>query len=366
MSDVLVVGAGLLGASAAYHLARAGASVTVLDPGRPGSGTSGSSFAWINAQDKEPGEYFELNQRGLAAYPGLASTLGGGWFHPGGDLLIGRGARMDAVRDRARRHEALGYPVTIVDRAAIADLEPALRLPDEEILGAHFTSEAWIDAPEFIERLLKAAVDAGAVTVHGTAETLLRDGDRVVGVRRRGGTDQRADTVVLAAGPATEALAATAGVRLPMSPSPGLLVTMAPVSPTVRRVIHTGDVALRPDGSGRVLVASRSVDAGLDPATRSLGAFDPPVGDAVRRALDWLPGLDLAKPERVRIGIRSVSTDGRPAVGPAETAPGLYLLVSHSGATLAPILGELVAHELTSGPVEAFASYRPDRFGAAT
>ena len=150
-----------------------------------------------------------------------------------------------------------------------------------------------------------------------------------------------------------------------MSPSPGLLVTMAPVPPSVRRVIHTGDVALRPAGSARVLVASRAVDAGLDPSTRSLGAFDAPVADAVRRALDWLPGLDLAKPERIRVGIRSVSTDGRPAVGPVDGAPGLYVLVSHSGATLAPVLGELVAHELTTGPVAAFEAYRPDRFQAA-
>jgi glycine/D-amino acid oxidase-like deaminating enzyme len=151
-----------------------------------------------------------------------------------------------------------------------------------------------------------------------------------------------------------------------MAPSPGLLVTMAPVSPTVRRVVHTGDVALRPDGSGRVLVASRAVDAGLDPATRTLDAFDPAVSETVRRALDWLPGLDLARPDRVRIGIRSVSTDGRPAVGPLDTAPGLYVLVSHSGATLAPILGELVAHELTVGPAAELEAYRPGRFEATT
>ena len=363
MTSIIVVGAGLLGAGAAEQLAGRGADVTIVERDRPGGGTSGASFAWINAQDKAPQAYFELNLAGVRAYPELAARLGGDWYHPGGDLILGRGPGLDKVRERIERHRDKGYPVTELDRAGVLALEPDLALADEPLVAGHFPAEAWVDGEGLAERLVAAATAAGARLVRGEVAELLRAGPRVVGVRTADGAEHLAEVVVLAAGPATEALAATAGVALPMAPSPGLLVTVGPVAAPIRdHIVHAGDVALRPDGPDRVLLSSREVDAGLDPGTRALAADAPEVAELVRRAARLLPTVADAPIERVRVGVRSVPTDGQPAVGPAPDAPGLYLLVSHSGASLGPVLARLVADELLGEPAAELADYRLDRF----
>src|SRR4029079_4088438 len=93
--SIVVVGGGILGASAAYFLARGGARVTLLESRQPAAGASGGSFARINATSKTPREYFELNRRGLEAYERLSTDMGssvapsdGGSRHPNG-LSVG-------------------------------------------------------------------------------------------------------------------------------------------------------------------------------------------------------------------------------------------------------------------------------------
>jgi glycine/D-amino acid oxidase-like deaminating enzyme len=361
---VVVIGAGLLGSAVADELAAAGASVTVLEAGTPGGGTSGSSFAWINAQDKAPEGYFALNAEGVATYPTLARELGGDWFHPGGDLLVGRGPGAARVAEKIERHRAWGYAVRELDREAIARLEPDLDASgDGDLCAAHFPDEAWIDPPRLIDRRLARAVERGAdvrtdLRVTGFEST----GGRLTAVTTTDGT-VAGDAVVLAAGIGAEALAETIGVRLPMSPNPGLLATTAPTTARLSHVVHAGGVALRPDGDGRILVSSREVDAALPSDTRSLEPDSDPVGDLLARAARVLPALGDAHVERVRIGVRSVATDGLPVAGYAPGVDNLYLLVAHSGATLAPVLGRLVAAEVLGGQEAALDPYRPARFG---
>ena len=85
--EIVVVGAGIVGASVAYRLACAGAAVTVLDAGRAGGGTSAATFAWINANRKEPLTYYLLNRAGMAEHLLLRRELGdGSWLHLVGNL----------------------------------------------------------------------------------------------------------------------------------------------------------------------------------------------------------------------------------------------------------------------------------------
>jgi glycine/D-amino acid oxidase-like deaminating enzyme len=365
MSRVLVVGAGLLGSAVTYHLARAGTAVTVVDAGRPGGGTSGASFAWLNAQDKTPEAYFALNVEGLAEHARLAATIGTDWFHPGGDLIVGRGEGIGAVHDRIARHAAQGYPVRSLTRYELLDLEPELEPGDGELVVGHFTDEAWIDPPILIGRLLAAARSGGAeVRPDAPVQQVLVAAGRAIGVELDGGERVNADTVVVAAGPASEAVASTAGVDLPMRPSPGLLVISEPIAAGIGHVVHAGDIALRPDGGGRLMLASRTVDAALDPATRSVAIDAEPVTAILERAARLVPALRGAQAESARIGIRSVPADGQPVVGFAPDVEGLYLLASHSGATLAALLGRLVATELAGRPEPVLEPYRPTRFAA--
>ena len=85
MTEIIVVGAGVLGTSVAYRLARAGAKVTVLEATRVGGGTSGISFAWTNANNKTPRAYFDLNVAGMRAHAALKDEFGATpWWHDGG------------------------------------------------------------------------------------------------------------------------------------------------------------------------------------------------------------------------------------------------------------------------------------------
>lgn len=364
MTRIAIIGAGLLGASLADRLAARGAEVTVVEGGRPGAGTSGTSFAWVNAQDKAPAEYFALNVAGVAANRELAQALGGDWHHPGGDIVIGRGSAAAKVRERVERHTALDYDVHELDRTAVAALEPDLDLRGDEVFAAaHFPAEAWIDAPALIGRLLRRARSSGARILRGAEVVDLetRDG-RLVEIVTRSGDRLTADLFVFAAGTGTERLAGLAGVSLPMAPTPGLLVITAPVALTVAHVIHAEEVTLRPDGGGRLMLSSRQVDATLDPAIREIATNAEPCQDLLARARRLIPDLGDARLETARIGVRSVAVDGMPVAGFAPTVDNLYLLVSHSGATLAPLLGELVAGELLGERQEGLEPYRPTRF----
>src|SRR5260370_6357875 len=100
MIKTIVIGAGVMGASVAYRLAQAGAAVTVLEATRIGGGTSGISFAWINAHKKPPKPYHDLNVAGMKAHAALADEIGATpWWHGGGSL------EWEAEPDRAARRE---------------------------------------------------------------------------------------------------------------------------------------------------------------------------------------------------------------------------------------------------------------------
>lgn len=363
MTSVLVVGAGLLGSAVAYHLARRGAQVTVVEARRPAAGTSGASFAWVNAQDKSPAHYFALNHAGMGEYDALTGSLGGDWHHPGGDIVLGRGSAIEPLRERIARHEALNYPVRALDRAALAALEPGVDPGDGDLLVAHFHAESWVDVPILVARLLDAARANGAQVRSATAvEGFDIRAGRVAAVRLAGGESLPADVVLLAAGPATERLAGLAGVALPMAPTPGLLAVTEPVATGIGHVVHAGDVALRPDGGGRLMLSSRAIDATLDPRTRELDIHAEPAREILARAVRVVPALRGARLESARIGLRSVPADGQPAIGFAPGVESCYLLVSHSGVTLGAVLGRLVAAELVGGTEPQLAPYRLARF----
>ena len=124
---VVVVGAGVVGSALALRLAERGAKVTLVDAGAPGGGTSGTSFAWLNANKKTPRAYFELNLAGMRAHRELAAELGGDWYRPQGNLEWGA-ADLEARVDRLR---GWSYEAELVPAAHARALEPALRVPDD-------------------------------------------------------------------------------------------------------------------------------------------------------------------------------------------------------------------------------------------
>ena len=363
MIEIIVIGAGVVGASVGYRLARAGAAVTILDAGTVGGGTSSASYAWTNSNDKPPRAYHDLNVGGMRAHAALREEFGGApWLHGGGCLEWATdAARRAELRRRIERLRAWGYAAEEISAARFAELEPDVdRALVADAAIAHFPEEGWLDPVVYAHAVARAAVRAGARLRTGVrVGAVRRDGGRVVGVTTDGGEAHGADVVVNCAGRWANDVAA--GLAIPLAPTVGLLVLTPPVPARVRHLLRAPDCHLRPDGGGRLMIHSDDIDEAATVETRPDPSL-PGCVDLARRAARVLPSIAGVRPEAARVGVRPMPADGRSAVGPIPGVSGYYLVVTHSGVTLAPHLGALVADEIVGGREDArLAPFRPAR-----
>lgn len=365
MKDVIVIGAGIVGTSVAFRLAQSGANVTVVDRSQPGSGTTGASFAWVNANQKTPRNYYELNFAGMKEHDRLEEEIGGApWLHRGGNLVwTGDPIRYDALCRRVERLQSWGYNVQWLSAAAVnRDLEPEIRMSGPTMRVAWFPDESWLDGPHYVGSILEKATEHGTEVRAGHGVSGIAASESGVEVTLDDGQVLRAEAVVNAAGPAADRIAALVGRRLPLAPTRGLLVRFAVEKPLLGRLIHSSDVNLRPDGEGYILVHHDSIDPQIgdrdavpndDPLCRELG----------RRARRVLQPLSAGQITETRVGIRPYPRDGVSCVGPVPSIPGYYEAVTHSGVTLGPLIGRLLATEILTGEVDPLLTpFRPDRF----
>jgi len=357
VTSAVVIGAGVVGAAVAYHLAEAGAEVLVLDAGEPASGATGHSFARLSAFDKDPYHYFRLNHEGIGEHTRLAERLGSApWLHLCGSFLWADEDGRERLARRAEQLHEWGYPLRWRD---VADVDAELAAPVGGPAAAgqllHATDEGWVDAPALTRRLLAEATRSGAG---------VRTGSRVIGLRPdgpgwqvglAGGARVGADVVVNAAGAAAGEVAALAGAEAPVTSSRGLLLDLAAPGDPVRHIVHGGtQVSIRPDGPGRAVARSEQVDQRLaaEPNPVPAVALAELAADLLRRASAVIPALARATVRGRRIGWRVLPAGGYPNVGGVAGLPGYYQAVSHSGVILAPLLGRLLATEISTGRVD--------------
>jgi glycine/D-amino acid oxidase-like deaminating enzyme len=367
-SDVVVIGAGIVGACVAHALGEAGARVTVLTDGWPGRGTSAASLAWVNAANKTPEAYCRLNAAGMPAYAALRERLGPDCgIHMGGALnWVESDARRAELQERYERLRAWDCPVEWVTPEQVTrDLAPELRLHSDAAV-LHMPAEGWIDAPLFIGTLLdEFRQRGGAVQTGARVREVRRAGGRATGALTEAGDFYPARAVVNCAGPHADRVAAAAGVRLPMARVPGLLVVTERVPVRLRQVVHPDGPSFRPDGGGRVAILTDWQPPGSPDELNPSPSLPPPpeAGTVVAQVARYLPMLAGARVEAARLGVRPMPLDGYPIVGPHPELSGFYVVVTHSGVTLGPVLGPLVASELLTGQGEAkLAPYRVERF----
>lgn len=368
-ADVLIVGAGIVGSALAYHLARAGAEVTIIDTGEPGGGTTSASFAWLNAFHKAPRAYHDLNVAGLAEHERLGAALGAApWLHLDGGLQWAATSDERAALSRdAERLASWDYPIeALAPETVMRDLEPGLRLDPERVEEVWYTpSEGWIDAPRLAHELLRQARSAGARLIAADAVVAIAvTNGQVVGVTLASGTMLPASRIVVCAGAASGAVTALAGVSLPLDRVPGLLALTSREASALRHVCHARDVAIRPDTSGGLLLGhAATFDATIDAATPTVPAPSA-CAELLSRARRYVPTLSTARVQRARIGVRPIPRDGLAIAGPCPEVEGLFVAVTHSGVTLGPLLGRLLARELATGTKAAqLEPFRPARFG---
>ncbi len=364
MSDVIVVGGGVVGTAVTRALARSGAAVTLLDAQRIGAGTSRATFAWVNANQKTPRSYFDLNVAGMRAHTSFANDHDDpSWYHEGGNIewAIDAPARAELAR-KAERLEAWGYEVERLTPEQARRLEPDVDVADDAEV-VYFPDETWIDPVRLAATLVDDARRAGADVVTGApvADLIVEDG-RVTGVVTADHLRRSADTVVNCAGPAAGRIADLAGARLPMANTPGLLAYTEPVPVAVHRILHTPKLQVRPDGGGRLILHAESQDRDVHPG-EDVGPSHPACRMLLSMAQEVLPGLSGTEVEAARAAVRPIPADGLSVVGWHPEVPNLYTVASHSAATLCLVLAEHAAREVVVGErVAALDDFRPSRF----
>ncbi|MWD26472.1 FAD-dependent oxidoreductase [Aquicoccus sp. SCR17] len=351
MKKIVVIGAGIIGTTLAWRLSRAGADVTVIDRGLPAGLASGRSFGWINATYHHDAHHFRLRAEGMAAWHRLEAELGEGLVNWSGTLWWEeQGEEFDRVAAELRE---LGYPVEELGRDRVARMEPAI-VPPERAL--RLPSEGAADPARVVTRLSQGLRVISGLEVQAITER----GGRVTGLATAEGA-MEADHVVLAGGTGAPALAEPLGVALPMLRRPGVLMRTAPATPRLSHLLVTPAMELRQLPTGALLAPTAASHQSDDSEE-----VDPPAQMAdraltrLREVLPGAPGWD-----RATLAWRPVPGDGLPVAG-AAGPEGLTLAVMHSGVTLAPVMAELLAHEiLREEPAPMLAPYRPGRFAAA-
>jgi glycine/D-amino acid oxidase-like deaminating enzyme len=359
---VAVVGAGIIGSSVAYRLSEGGAEVVLIDAAEPGSGTTSASFAWVNANNKLPREYFELNVAGMREHERLRDEMGGRWLHSTGNLIQTTDEEQEDLEKRVGRLRSWSYAAEMLTASTVNEkLEPEAVFPDPETRVAHFPEESWVDALALTRTLVQAAGRNGARTLVGNTVHGIEVGGEGVTLRLKDGDTVHADAVVNATGARAASVAEMVGRKLPLDVFRGLLVRVAVPGEPLGRLMHTPRVNVRPDGQGYVLLHHDSVDARL--TDDFAGTEDPLCAELLERARRVLPTLAEAEVVEARFGLRPVPADGHSCVGALSGVPGYYEAVTHSGVTLGPLVGRLLACEILTGEVDPLiAPFRPDRF----
>ena len=365
--SVTVVGAGIVGSAIAYTLARRGAAVTVIDKGQPGGGATSHSFAWINATAKHPVSYHNFNRRSLGMWEqfakGLDIDVGLRW---GGQMEWAATAEgATELESRAAQLQAWGYPCRMLNAAQAAQLEPALSLGN--VTAAIYCElDGMVEPTLAAEACIRAAAKHGA-TVKLETEVTSLEADSNSSSVVAGEESIASDVVVLAGGLDNTPLAAMAGITIPQQDSPGVVIRTNPIGqPLLENVSVIYAPPLEPGRPEIHLRQCLDGSAMIGEGSQESLARDDSQGHAdelLTRAAEYVPALKGSIAVPVPVGYRPMPLDGFPVLGYSSKASNVYLALTHSGVTLAPLMAQLATIEIADGAeVDLLSDYRPSRF----
>jgi len=373
---IVIVGAGIVGASIAYNLSLRDADVTVVDASTPGMAASHASYAWINAHPKPPRSYHDLNRRSMDVWSRWERHLGGDvgitW---GGELrwtTTGDGA--SEMRDEVSLMQSWGYPVNLITPDQLAEMEPGL-VTDPITAATYAPTEGHVDTAAVIARALTLVRERGAELLTGTAvKGLTVETQNGVGKVTGVETEEAhvpADIVVLAAGYSTRELAADVGLDFPQIESPGATLFTPPMPPIFKTVacVHTPRDLPDPQMNIRQMPDGRVQVHG--------GTHFGSVGDNSVEDAEWMlaelekfvPAIAGASVDEWRRAMRPMPGDGLPIIGYPDSdgshngPSNVYFSVMHSGVSLSALVGEVATLEiLDNARVDFLEDFRYDRF----
>ena len=371
MSDLLIIGGGVVGLSLAYEAAGHSARVRVIDAGRPGREASWAGAGILPpaaAAVDDPGQRLAAlsneMHRHWAEELRAATGIDTGYRRCGAIYLerdAQAAARMELVAAAADAH---GVTARRLSPDALAEYEPGLA-PKGIVQAAYLVpDECQIRNPRHLKALLIACQARGVEILSGSAaQDFDVHGDRIRAVVTNAGT-LGAEQICLTSGAWTAALAQRLGISLSIKPIRGQIVLFATSRPPLARIVNEGSRYLVPRDDGRLLAGSTEEDAGFDRSTTAGG-----VAGLIDLALSLAPKLADATVERTWAGLRPATADGLPYLGRVPGITNAFVAAGHFRGGLQLSTGTaLVMNQLLRGETPAIdlAPFRLDRACAKT
>jgi len=364
---VAVIGGGAIGVSSAYHLARRGARVWLVTEGALASGASGRSLSWLNSASIYSEHYHQLRMLGIDRYRTLFTRQPDcNWLRFDGGLTWHPLDRLD-LQSAVHAHQlAHGYDSQLLSPHGVERRLPGVNPATIPSSGAIWNpGEGWVDLPSLISYLAKELVEAGGELITNAGEaSVSTSAGRVTEITTEMHGAIQVDAVLLATGWKVPQMAAELGATIPDATPMAFLVKTHPVRTQLRAVLNTPRASVRPTPDGGLAVDSDWTTPYID--VQPDGTCDVPAEiteQLLAEASRLISGTPMLTAATYGIGPKPVPADGEPVLGQLGDTSGLYIAFTHSGATLALIVGELLASEITTGqPHPLLAPFTPRRF----
>jgi glycine/D-amino acid oxidase-like deaminating enzyme len=362
--EVGVIGAGVHGASAAYHLASMGVSAAIVERTAPAQGPTGRSSGICRAYYTNPflASVAHRSIEMLERFPDLTGYDAG--FRRTGFLFLQGAEDVERVREVTRRLGEIGVVTELLDERDLAGRFPAFDTTGIGV-GVWERDAGYADPAATTLGFFGRALDLGTAPFVGRATVAI---DRVPGgwdIVLSDGGRVPCEKVLIAAGPWTRALAATVGADLPLTVERHAVATFGwnGVAPVVAHADVGAAYYLRPDGEDQYLAGWLHPEPKVD-ADRFVERIGDDEVEALARAIvSRVPHLSGSSAQGGWASLYDVSPDWQPMIG--EVAPGVFVDAGTSGHgfKLAPALGEHVAHLVVGDAVDpGLLEFDPFRF----
>jgi sarcosine oxidase subunit beta len=371
-ADIVILGAGVIGASIAFHLAkRKVGKIVVIDKGHVGQGGSGRSSALIRMHYSYPPEV-QLALVSLRMFENWRDLVGEeGDFRKTGFVRIVHPGETERLKQNVEMQRKLGVNVKLIDRVELKELEPDWNV-DEVELAAYEPDSGYGDGAGVANDFLTHARDLGVAYLSKTrALEFLVDGECVRGVK----TDQgeiAAPEVIAATGPWTKPLFQRIGIDLPIETEyhqVAILRNAPGMKGGGRACIDSVSATyFRSDAHDKFLIGDFYGQRGADPDNFSQRASDDGLEEIIDRASRRVPKLENAEVMRGVTGVYDMTPDSRPLLGAVSGVAGLYVCAGFSGMgfKISPAIGLVMSELLLDGRGKTvdISSFCPGRFAA--